>query len=392
MKSLLFLAGMLATTAASCSSGDTTYMCNNLNTCWSELGFTSCDELQYLCDIQGLQNTGCGAVFPVDIDEGSIVKPEMQCCKVYGDPHIVTYDGKKYDYMGSCSYIISQDLGQNWQVYGTYKACGDRTKQLSCIVSITVIFDGEVVQFLRMFRINYRGSEFSVPAGGTKYLGQMRIENKDFKYYIYLGNTGVRVMWDGMTQSETCLPSSCGGGVEGMCGNADCNPDNEFDGFSGSSGFGNSWVVGDPRLCDMEPSDGNLGGLRTRPCDYVSSAQRTDFRNRCNAILDLSEFANCLGQTTLDRDIYMDNCMFDSCSGLSLGGGCDSDQACEAGAGAGAGWGAAAVPVLDPACMMGLALANDCRGWGAVIGDSWRNGVYPVCPSDDDIAVMRVCP
>lgn len=385
MKSLLFLAGMLATAAASCSSGDTTYMCSNLNTCWNELGFTSCDELKYLCDIQGLANAGCGAVVPVVPDGGGLVKPEMQCCKVYGDPHIVTYDGLKYDYMGSCTYIISQDYNDVWKVYGTYKACGDRTKQLSCIVAITVIYGGESIQFLRMFRINYRGNDYSVPAGQTKYIGQLRIENKDFKYYIYLGNTGVRVMWDGMTQSETCLPNSCAGGVEGMCGNANCDANDEFYGYAGSSAFGNSWVVGDSGQCDLEPSDGNLGGQRSRPCDYVSSSQRSSFEARCNAILDVGVFANCLAQTTLDRVTYFDNCMFDSCSGLSIGGNCEGngDSACAASAGA---------TVLDPGCMTGLALMNDCKGWGAYITDSWRNAVWPGCPDDDSISNMRVCP
>merc|ERR1711939_1168527 len=78
-----------------------------------------------------------------------------------------------------------------------------------------------------------------------------------------------------------------------------------------------------------------------------------------------------------------------------MGGGCDTDQACGGATGGGAaimggggagiqGYSVAPQPVLDPACMMGLALANDCSGWGAVIGNSWREGVYPACPADDD--------
>ena len=37
-----------------CSSGDTKFMCENLNVCWTALGFASRDDLKYLCEIQGI--------------------------------------------------------------------------------------------------------------------------------------------------------------------------------------------------------------------------------------------------------------------------------------------------------------------------------------------------
>ena len=39
--------------ANECSSGDAAYMCQNLNICWTALGFSSRDDLKYLCEIQG---------------------------------------------------------------------------------------------------------------------------------------------------------------------------------------------------------------------------------------------------------------------------------------------------------------------------------------------------
>ena len=61
----------------------------------------------------------------------------LQCCKVYGDPHILTFDGKAYDYMGIGTFVIAQHDEGLWMVYGTFEACGDKTKQLSCVTSIT---------------------------------------------------------------------------------------------------------------------------------------------------------------------------------------------------------------------------------------------------------------
>ena len=42
-------------------------------------------------------------------------------CQVFGDPHIVTYDNKLYDYMGDCNYVLSMDCDWGeWVVYGEF--------------------------------------------------------------------------------------------------------------------------------------------------------------------------------------------------------------------------------------------------------------------------------
>ena len=326
-----------------------------------------------------------------------------QCCKVYGDPHIETFDGKRYDYMGSCDYIIAEDLAGQWLIYGTYKACGDKTKQLSCIVGITVFYQNEMVQFLRMYRINYRGEEFSVPLGSTQYIGEMRIENKAMKYYIYLGNTGVRIMWDGITTSETCLPDRCRSGVQGMCGNADCNPDNEFAGFIGSSDFGNKWAIGED--CDLEPEDGALPVPRTRPCDFIPYETKLTYEARCNLILDMTVFSDCIYSARMDRASMFANCMFDMCSGLTIGGGCDNrgDQRCDAEIEAKIteavlrGMTRSAAEelyvkrvVLDPACLMGYNLMMQCADSGVTIDSDWITEAE--CPSKEERRNTVICP
>ena len=47
---------------------------------------------------------------------------------MFGDPHIVTYDNKIYDYMGDCNYVLSMDCDWGeWVVYGK-KERGDTSK------------------------------------------------------------------------------------------------------------------------------------------------------------------------------------------------------------------------------------------------------------------------
>ena len=326
-----------------------------------------------------------------------------KCCRIHGEPHIETFDGKRYDYMGSCDYIIAEDLGGQWMVYGTYKACGDKTKQLSCIVSITVFYQNEKVQFLRMYRINYNGQGFSVPLGSTKYIGQMRIENTAMKYFIYLGDTGVRIMWDGITTSEICLVADCKSGVQGMCGNADGNPDNDFAGYLGSSAFGNRWAVG--QNCDLEPEDGSLPVQRTRPCDFIPYEENLAYEARCNLILGMDVFSDCIYTARMDRDSMFANCMFDMCSGLTFGGGCVNrgDQRCDAETEAritkailDSGMTKAneiakyKPAALDPACVMGYNMVIQCSNWGVTIENNWT--IKAECPTEEERRNIVICP
>jgi len=359
--------------------------------------------------------------FEVKVAASTLVEPDMQCCKVYGDPHIMSFDKLKWDYMGSCTYILAQDTQGEWMVYGEFKPCGTSDTQVSCITSITIFYKGEMIQFLRMFRINYNGEEFSVPFGQVRQVGELTVENKMMKYYTTIGDTGVRVMWDGIITSETCLPMKCTGGVEGICGNADCDVTNEFNQrgsinpytgswiASSSSEFGNSWAV-NPTGCDLEPEDGVLAPERQRPCDYIPTEDKDFYERRCRDVLGLDAFSNCVSGTTIDTAALLANCMYDNCVGLSFGGGCAKGAAakqCQLDLSTKIGVYSANNKVgraeaaaffqgnrYDAACMMGMALADDCRAWGATISADWRGDVTvgPVCPSDDDLRILTICP
>lgn len=72
----------------------------------------------------------------------------MATCQATGDPHYTTFDGKRYDFMGKCEYVLAKDCVNNtFEVIQDNEACG--SGQPSCTKSLTVIFPTVTIKLLR---------------------------------------------------------------------------------------------------------------------------------------------------------------------------------------------------------------------------------------------------
>lgn len=84
-------------------------MKNDCNTCKCESGEWKCSEKNCA---EAKQKTNPEANQETNPKPNPKADVEPARCEVYGDPHYKTFDGKRFDFMGKCSYyLMRNDLG-----------------------------------------------------------------------------------------------------------------------------------------------------------------------------------------------------------------------------------------------------------------------------------------
>uniref|UniRef100_A0A671TTV8 VWFD domain-containing protein n=1 Tax=Sparus aurata TaxID=8175 RepID=A0A671TTV8_SPAAU len=276
----------------------------------SDEQFWDGEECHSLCSCNG--STGavhCIPHFCGPQESCRVVNGELGChpkphgmCSASGDPHYTTFDGKAYDFQGTCRYVLAKlcsttDGLHQFSVEDEYNP----EKHLIDIKQIqNYDYPSNVV--FPMLKVNGITKHLPIHLNGS----HVYIHNRGYQTTV-VADFGLEVKYDGW-RATISVPSSYRylGKTCGLCGNFNGNQNDDFQTPSGMAvstpdEFGTSWKVAGNYTC----SDGC--GSSCPQCTNELPA-----RAQCEVIQAADgPFSFCHEQ--VDPAPYFNDCVFDVC-------------------------------------------------------------------------------
>ncbi|XP_032804873.2 mucin-5B-like [Petromyzon marinus] len=270
------------------------------------------------CEHNG-QKTAPGESIEVDCNTCTCVNRKWECtnntclstCSLYGQGHYRTFDGQRFLFEGSCTYVIAQDNCQNPNNEGTFNIttenvpCG--TTGTTCSRSINVQVGNWVIKlFQKSYSIDFLGS-------GPETINPFQIKHRGL-YLVVETSNRITLTWDKNTGVFISLGPEYKGTVCGLCGNHDGRAANDLTTrthmvVEDPLEFGNSWKLSGLCADAKETSS---------PCALMS--HRLPWAQQRCGILKSDTFASC--HALVDVLPFHEACVHDAC-GCDTGGDCE---------------------------------------------------------------------
>ncbi|KAM9836548.1 zonadhesin-like [Aulostomus maculatus] len=265
-------------------------------------------------------------------------------CIASGDPHYTTFDKRKYNFMGNCSYLMSGPCNDTSLPYFEVHADNENRHNrptISYVKAVHVYVHQVKISILKGGTVQLNGTNVNLPVSPAPGVSVF----KSGKHYTVSMNFGVTVRYDGNHFMDIKVIKDYKSKLCGLCGDYDGDTKDDFrkpDGSLTNSAdeFGNSWNT-DPE-CNKKPNT-TIPGCEEGEQDLYESS------GYCGILLDKTgPFAVC--HRKVNPNNYFRDCLFDLCE---LDG---------------------ARPIL---CEAIEAYVNECQDRGVIIGQ-WRNETF--CP------------
>ncbi|KAG8511353.1 IgGFc-binding protein, partial [Galemys pyrenaicus] len=233
-------------------------------------------------------------------------------CQASGDPHYLTFDGRRINFMGTCTYLLTGTCGQNGSL-PAFRVLVENEHRGSQTVSYTRAVRVEARGVTVEVRREYPGR---VLVGGVlRYLpfqaadGQVQVYRQG-KEAVVRTDFGLTVTYDWNARVTAKVPSSYAGALCGLCGNFNGQTGDDLALRGGGQAanaleFGNSWQEGTSPGC---------GATAPGDCPALDSmvAEQQQSKKECGVLADPEgPFRDC--HSYLDPAGFLRDCVYDLC-------------------------------------------------------------------------------
>uniref|UniRef100_A0A8C7P3H8 Zonadhesin n=1 Tax=Oncorhynchus mykiss TaxID=8022 RepID=A0A8C7P3H8_ONCMY len=290
--------------------------------CWMngvhyEKGATFMDgECDRVCQCMGGGGLQCSASSCADDEVCKVKEGVKGCfpsspaiCRIYGDPHYITFDGKAYTFQGGCSYTLAKTCGghtpiqfsvtgQNWN------PGSESSAKLAAVVLETKSLHLKIDNY--SVTVNHVWQSLPIAVNGS--YGEVKLYKK--KQYTVMETTfGLQMLLDDHHRLFLQLDERYKGEMCGLCGTYSNDQGDDFLTPNGTKPetnevtFANSWRVKSPEddRCVASPP-------APQPCDSHLDNQGYQ---ECSKLLR-DTFKPC--HPFVHPTSYIDSCMSDHCA------------------------------------------------------------------------------
>ncbi|KAG8506063.1 IgGFc-binding protein, partial [Galemys pyrenaicus] len=249
-------------------------------------------------------------------------------CQASGDPHYTTFDGRRFDFMGTCVYVLAQTCGNRTGLhqFAVLQENAPYGSRASVTKAITVLVDNYSLRLEQgKWKVTVNGVDMKLPVELAQ--GQIRVFQHGSDAVIETG-FGLRVAYDLVYNVRVRVPGNYYEQMCGLCGDYNGNSGDDFQKPDGSQAgspndFGNSWeekVPGSP--CTSPPPCEDCG-----PGCTAEQEQQYQQEKFCGFLTKpTGPLAAC--HKLLNPQGALKDCVFDLCvSGGNLSILCSSIQA-----------------------------------------------------------------
>ncbi|XP_029380642.1 uncharacterized protein LOC115057613 [Echeneis naucrates] len=253
----------------------------------------------------------CAASEVCKVKDGNIdcfpFKPAT--CRVYGDPHYITFDRAAYNFQGGCSYTLATTCGEESPVpftvigHNMHPRLQNFTR--SKLQAVTLQVENLYLTLNQSGQVYVRNSIVRLPYSTNGTYGSVWVytEGGDI---ILKTSFGLRITLDGHNRLFLQVDEQYKYEMCGLCGTYSGYQDDDFvtpDGQNTTDPFefGNSWRVPGMNDCVPNPNGPEL-------CDHE---QEEEAYGQCYALLG-DPFRPC--HELIHPSIYIGSCVYDYCA------------------------------------------------------------------------------